>query len=371
MYQRSSKFDLAVKSAHRATNRVTTTLSDGTVLWDTDSLDVPLSLVIDGEITAASGAIRRQGSITLIGDITDSTIEKMISELTLWRPYRGIVYPDGTEEAGSLGVLNVTNYSMDDSGRSKRHRLLLADSAFYVSDRRLTEDFSYSGDIVSAVRALLTIKNPNISFGSIAASPAVMPREIFVSADSDSWAKALELLREVGLQAHFDVNNQCVITPLAAVNTEPLWEFVEGVNSHVYGAQKSSERRKYNHVIVVSEAPNLTAPIVAHAYDTNSASPSYFYGPYGDIPYRYRSSLITTQQQADFVASSLLRKILGRRETLMISCAVNPYFEVDDVVRFVRANTLSTGNYVIERLSWPLTHDRPMYITMRRGPQDV
>jgi hypothetical protein len=368
MLPRSSRFDAAVQDSHRSAFRALVKDGSGNIIYDTDDSRNPFGNIIDGEIAISNDAVRRTGNVSLIGEFTDSQITQLVSETTSWQFWRGIVYPDGTKEMGSLGILYPTNYDFNDSGSAMRHRIELADKSAALGDHRLTKNFAFNGGIVDAVIALITKVDSTVKFDTIVKQFNDVGQKIFIDAETDPWSKSLEMLRDVGLTAYFDANGFCNIVPFGTPYTSvPVWDFSEGVNSTMLNIQRTSGSRKYNHVVVISEGAGNVAPIVAHAYDLNSGSPTYYYGPYGDVPYFIKTPRVKNAIQAQKVADTLLRQMLGRKDVVVISTLVNPFFDIDDVITLTRANTGTTGTYIIDQLSWPLIYTRPMYITMRRG----
>lgn len=368
MYRRSSKFDSAIQSSHRAALRVIVRTGNGQVLLDTDSATVPLKQLIDGEITATSDAVRRSGQVTLIGQLSGSYVDQLIDETTTWQFYKGITYPDGTKELGSIGILRPSGYALDDSGQSVRHRISVSDHSLTLSEHRLATGVGINAGAVDAAVTLIKAADPNVSFGQIGSSLYNPTKKYYFPPETDPWAKALQLLKEVGLEAFFDVNDQIIVRDIPSVGTVPIsWRFLDNQYSVFMNIQKTSERRRYNHVVLSTEAVGSGTPFIAHAYDTDPSSPTYYYGPYGDVPYFYKANNIQSQAQADATALAVLRSLLGRKDVIVISAVVNPFFEVGDVVYLERSEANVVGSFLVDRLSYPLTHDRPMYLTLRRG----
>jgi len=88
----------------------------------------------------------------------------------------------------------------------------------------------------------------------------------------------------------------------------------------------------YNGVIATGEGPEIATPVRAEAWDDDPTSPTYRYGLFGQVPYLYSSSLLTTQAKAQAAADAKLAQLLGKSTSLSWSQIVHPGLAPLDVV---------------------------------------
>jgi hypothetical protein len=109
----------------------------------------------------------------------------------------------------------------------------------------------------------------------------------------------------------------------------------------------------YNGIVVTGESPDITEPVRGEAWDTNPASPTYYLGPFGKAPKFYTSTFITTQNQAQGAADSMLAAVLGHAERLEWSQVVHPGLSPFDVVLVELAAGVLTP-FILDALTIPL-----------------
>jgi hypothetical protein len=100
-----------------------------------------------------------------------------------------------------------------------------------------------------------------------------------------------------------------------------------------------------------------SAPVIAEAMDTNAQSPTYVYGPMGDIPSFVQTNLVTSSSQAQEAADNDLALSLAKAVSISINTPPNPIFDIDDVVTVNRArlglfNTKVVLDTITHVVSW-------------------
>jgi hypothetical protein len=145
----------------------------------------------------------------------------------------------------------------------------------------------------------------------------------------------------------------------------PSFVFARGSWATITEMTKNSPlERIYNGVIATGEGSELAAPVRGEAWDDNPLSPTYRYGPFGQAPYFYSSSLMTTVDQCEEAAAKILAGLLGRVEDLSWASAVHPGLAPYDVVGIEEADG-SITSYVLDAVSIPLDLGGPMIATAR------
>lgn len=116
-------------------------------------------------------------------------------------------------------------------------------------------------------------------------------------------------------------------------------EFVEGRGSHLVKlARKRTRQGVYNAAVVVGEPAGATAPVYGVAYDTDANSPTYFYGPFGQVPVYEKSQYVTTTDQANNAAAALLNRKKGFGAALRIDSWPHPLLRPGDPVHVLRSS---------------------------------
>jgi hypothetical protein len=132
----------------------------------------------------------------------------------------------------------------------------------------------------------------------------------------------------------------------------------------VEGSQDTSRESTYNGVVAVGERTDNFAPYSATVTDDNPSSPTYWLGPYGQVPYFYTSASITTLTQAQSAATGLLARTKGLTRQVSLSSVPNPALDAGDVIQVVFPDA-SYERHVVDSLSIPLDPSEAMPIGTR------
>jgi len=355
MWPVTDAFKAALTQSHEKAQRVEV-LQGGEV-------KAVLAVVVDGSVKVARGdAIRRSVDLTLVdetGDLTPRTARDLLAprgtELRVWR---GIVLPGGPELV-PLGTFRISKPSV-----SLRKGGLVVSVRGYdrmkaIQRARFWTPYTIASNtnVASAIQSLATSRMANLSF-NLAATVRTTPLLVF--AKGDDPAKALiDLADSAGQELFFDpmgvLTTRQVVDP---ATQPPVWTYIAGEEAILLDAEKSlDEEYTYNGVIVEGENAQIT--VRAEAWDTNSASPTY-YDPanptastYGPVPYFQTSSFFTAQAQAQATADARLLLVKGMLERVRFSAVVNPAHDVGDVVRVTRP-PVADALYSLESLTVPV-----------------
>ena len=339
------------------------------------------SLVVEGQVGFdRTNNIRGTASLT-IQDPTGSFVPSNPSDLlapygTEFKVYRGIEYPDGTQEYMSLGIFGVRTVSIDDSGPSLSIRMDGSDRSEKVSRAKFLRGCSIASGTPTdtAIKTIIDQQVPGYTFdlgGNIQTTPTLL-----YQLSEDPWEACQTIAANAGNELYFNNDGVVVMRPIRSYTADDVvWTFsddsysVMGAVATTMSTGGDAANAVFNHVIVTGEPLANQAPVRAEAFDSNPASPTYYRGKFGDVPTFYKSNQITNSTQAQATADAMLRKYLGRYRSMNFSGPANAALEVGDVVEVNRARAGLDGFVgVIESLSFGLIASRGMDVTVRQRP---
>jgi hypothetical protein len=168
-----------------------------------------------------------------------------------------------------------------------------------------------------------------------------------------------DLVTSLGAEAFFNEVGNVVLRARPTLSDTPVWDADASQTGVLMGASRSrSWEQVYNTVIVQGLSPADSSTVTARgmAQVNNSNHPLWVDGPFGEVPYFYSSTLITTDEQAQEAAASLLMTAASFNSILSATCVPNPALQAGDTIRV----TLPTGEqelHVLEGFNVPLTLD--------------
>ncbi len=284
---------------------------------------------------------------------------------------RGWVTPYGGEVVVSLGrfVVEETTYTEGESGTTVSCDG--SDLAVRIQRARWTEPYQVAAGtaLATALADLLRDRwrDVAIGFDEVTVSEVLGAAAVFeAAADSDPWADAQNLAQAHGYVLYPDAEGVFRLrTPPDPASAVPVWTFERGDGAVIVEQTRTAPmERVYNGVIATGEGSELDVPVRGEAWDTAADSPTSIYGPYGLVPYFYSSSLITTQEQAENAAASILATVIGRIEQLSWAQVPNPMLAPLDPVA-VEDEDGVMHSYIIDSLTIPLSVSETMTATAR------
>lgn len=183
--------------------------------------------------------------------------------------------------------------------------------------------------------------------------------------ESDPWQQARDLFAEFGYELSFDGRGVARAVPVPDPATVPsVFDLGSGEDNLVLtGETDGNFEGTYNGVVASGEGTEIETPVRAVVWDDDPTSPTYFQGGFGLVPRFYSSPLLTTVEQCEKAAATILSKAKGRQQGLAVSSIVNPALEPFDVVT---ANVYDTPvRFVIDKVSVPLRASEAMTIEAR------
>lgn len=324
--------------------------------------------VTTGSITVDRTAqFRRAAMITCFdpdGSVTPKNAESILGIYgTTVLPYRGIQYSDGTVEVYPLGIYNLANLTVTEANPLNAAGTTIQFQAYdqsrAISRNKFQSPLTIAAGalVTTSIQQIVQMTYPSQQFKSIT-HHMTNPYALTYAPGDDPWKACNDLASAIGCQIFYDTEGYCVInTPPDISNLgSPDWDYVEGQGctmtdiSAVY-----TDEPGYNGVVLTGSSTGTDdPPVQGQAWDDDPTSPTYRYGPYGQVPYYVTNSLITTVDDANASATSLLNLNLGFASEMDISCWTNPAIDVDDVIKVERSKVNATGKYVLDSMQLPM-----------------
>lgn len=372
MWPVTDTFKAAIRQSHKVQTRVEVFVegsfvslmypNDGSVNVDARrSVRRTLSLsLVDSDRTLTPGQGATSGLLTPYG-----------TELAV---YRGIAYEDGTTELVPLGVFVVTQVEVTEDADGESISVQASDRSIRISRNKFLDPYQISSgtSLESGLGQLLRDRWVDVDT-DFPVTGVTLPKVVIdAQSGNDPWAAAVSIAEAFGYDLAFSPDGiarlEVIPDPIADDPDEVYQDGTEAVLTSLTRTFDSS--RSYNGVVVSSQGTTNTVPVRAIAWDENPNSVTYRYGAFGEVPFFYESSLITTSEQATQTALALLRKATGVAEAVSWGQIVNPAHDVLDIVRIKRSPARSDegGEAVTTPLDLVLLIDR---LDVPLGPEGV
>lgn len=358
MGRQTDRFYDAIRGSHQIISWI------DVIAPDQETIRLP---AVEGQVDVdRTAAIRRKLSCQCIdptGLITPRDEGEILTPYgTELRAYRGVRYSDAEDdyEVASLGVFRLSRSSISDNNAgSPVIQLEAYDRARTISrDKFKTPYVIATGtDVMTALKDIAKQTIADVLFDTISSS-VLTTAPLLWEAGGDPWEAISTLARSLGCEAYFDVEGRLAVLPPHDINALPSPDFtyVEGErNVALELSREYSDEGVYNGVIVTGESVgDQLPPVRGEAWDENPTSPTYRYGPYGEVPLFLTDNLAKTADQCKQIAQTQLALILGAASKLAITGIVNPAYECGDVVRVKREKSKVDGLYSVDAFSVPL-----------------
>lgn len=336
MYARTDRFDAAMHDSHTVVIKAE--------LWSGGLANKigPDLTVVGGEVTIdRTAAVRRSGQIQIvddtglvipkIGPTGRSGLEPYGDELVI---YRGIQYPDRSQELLPLGVFPISETSIS-AQAGTTVTLQFTDRSRLVAEARATNTYyipagaSYALAASDLVDFCLPYPTPVPKLIQ-ATSTQTTAQTLVFHEQSDPWDNVQQLCRAIGAEAYFNPTGGLVIADVQDPRVDPpQFRYADDEASIVLSAERVLGRGP-NAVVVSGES--VGTGYRSMQVDSDPASPSYYYGTYGRKPEFYTDPLVTSQAQADTSASARLFRILGLSEVISLSTIPHPGHDAGDII---------------------------------------
>lgn len=276
---------------------------------------------------------------------------------------RGIEYGNGQREWVSLGYHKIYSVEQDEAPDGPI-RIAARDRMAGLVDARMLAPVQFNPNHTVRQffdRLVLEVYPWAVIEYDFLPEAIAVNRTIVV--EEDRYAALFDMARSLGRVMYWDHAGKLQIRKPPDVAT-PAYEVSYGRNGVLVEMSRSLTRDGvYNAVVAQGEAPDDKPPVRAVARDMNPVSPTYWYGPFGQVPRYYSSPFITNTEQAASAAAAMLARSIGLPYSVDFTAVPNPALEPLDRVR-IRYRDGSTV-HVVQTLTIPLTPSGAMEATTR------
>lgn len=360
MWATSAAFDTALRSNSRRWRTKLDVMYGGSIV---ESLDT----MVSGYIGIDDVAVRREAHFTIVdadGNLTPAKATDLLTPKgTEIRIYRGLALDSGEYEDVPLGLFGIVTPEVRGHSDGTVIEVKGFDRVDTIRQRQFIDPWVIANNtpIHTAIANLITSRLPGVTT-RITASPYVVP-EMSYDRLTDPWEAVKDLVEAGAMAAYFDQNGSFVVEPAQEFETGFTYEV--GADSMLMTSARSFDASKtYSGVIVRGEHPDF-APVRYDLWDTDTASPTYAFGPFGQRPYGVYSKLITTAGQAQAVAEALLPKVSRIRQECTITVAGHPGHDVGDVLTIVDPRSKTSGRWTVVSGTIPLRTQQGEHVRLR------
>jgi hypothetical protein len=358
MARQSDRFYKAIRTSHQVISWVDVTAPDQ------ETVRLP---ALDGQVDVdRSAAFRRKISCQCVdptGLITPRNKGEILTPYgTELHAYRGVRYSnaEGDYEVAPLGAFRLSSSSItDNNAGSPVIQLEAFDLGRTISRDKFKIPYVIAAGSVAmdALKAIAKETFPAVQFDTIT-SVVTTTSPLLYDAGSDPWEAMADLGRSMGCEVYFAVDGRLAVLPPHDINALPSPDFtyIEGEGSTMLDLSREySDENVFNGVIVTGASiGDQLPPVRGEAWDESPTSPTYRFGPYGEVPGFITDNLAKTEEQCQAIAKAQLALSLGAASMLKITGIVNPSYECGDIVRVERDKAKVSGLYAVDAFSVPL-----------------
>lgn len=333
-------------------------------------------LILDGDVSCDRTAQVRRSlrcqAVDPTGEITPRNTGEILTPYgTELRAWRGVRYSDGTEEVAALGVFRLARSSITYKADGTSDITLEAyDRSRTIQRDKFTSPYviEANSNILTAIREIVKRTLPDVEYDSITTSLSTTA-PMLLDTGADPWQACLDLAKSMGCEIFFDVEGRLVIAPPPDIHAQPseAFRYVEDDRCTMIDlARDFSDEQGFNGVVVTGESPGDEAPPVrGEAWDETASSPTYRYGPYGEVPMFVTDNTAKTGEDCEKIAKAQLALLLGIPAQLAITAIVNPSYEAGEVVRVKLERSGVDGLYGIDAFNVPLSASATQRLSLR------
>jgi hypothetical protein len=333
--------------------------------------------------------IRRTCTLTISG--VYSMVPNLLSDLlhpasaNELRIYRGVQYDDGTTELAQLGVFRMTKPVITDDDVTPTITVNGQDRASVVA--RVSWLVPYAivagNNIAAAIQAAMETRYPGLQYNfqnvtfQYPATTFGADQVAGSGETSDPMSDLITFAATAGCELFFDVFGVAtlrqIINPLSSDVIDAI-HFVEGENCTMDTISRTlDESTAFNGVQVFCNGTGTALPFVVTVWDTNPNSPTYYQGPWGQVPYIITTTTIPSgtqtvdqaYQAGEVYAYGQLQLVLGSFDDVSLTCVPNSALREGDCVQVTRNRVKIDDAYVISTMTIPLDALTDMDITFR------
>lgn len=301
-------------------------------------------------------------------DITD-LLQPYGNEIRVWS---GFDYGDGSSELIPVGTFGIRTTAWDDPAGLLT--VQASDRMQLVSDERFPVPRTLSGaSIINTIAALLAEVIPYAGFTSAAGVvDALLPQYV---TDNDRAGTIAALAGILGAEVVSDQLGDFIIQPVPDPDDTPVWTVDAGANGVLVTAAPSVSRENVRNAMMVNGQATGAAPAPSSGLnsagdpvcaDYDPASPTYYYGPFGQVPGFITSSAFTSAAQCQVAGFAALLNYKGAVRSIDFSSLTQPALETGDVVQTVYSDG-TREQHILDQLTTPLGAATSMAGSTRAG----
>lgn len=379
MRNMSEKFRKSLRTNHLVYSRIEVINNDTVVL---NSASQPKMYVTEGEVTMDRGANFRRSLTLELADpdrtyLPGSPASGYFHPLAGYeiKPYRGILFDDGSIEEFSQGVFGIADCDIRDDFGDASLVISGFDRSRRVHRATLTRPYKILNN-TNTVTAIKDLINFCLGFTPVylETSTTYTTNYTIYEVGTDPWDAITKLAESIGYEVFFNADGACVIRPVPDPNTGAVsFSYAEGSEAIIGGLSKNlSNETAYNGVLATGQSAYNITPAFGEAWDTDPSSPTYSgYDPatktfpnasrYGRHPKILEPNPnIKTNDQARAAAAAQLLSVKGAAENIEFVSVVNPAHEESDLISITRAEIAVNAVYILDRFNIPLTAKQGM-----------
>lgn len=332
----ASYLDLITSPKSNVTRRVEIYESDGVTPWP--SLDAHVRPFVDWNVNVDMARDERR-TFDLVLDNTDKALRHYPGGFwydKVIKIFRGVWGFNGEVYDSQLGEF------MIDQINDAKHAPTISVTGRDYTKKLLTSKFAHAtsfavGQTLESVVTAIAVSG-GVTRYIIPATGKTLGRVYLFEADTERWKAIADVCQAFGYEAYFNAQGYLVIREMRDPLTSPLsFTFATGYTpdfpATLANYEKSTnDARLFNQIIVRSESAGQV-PIVGVATNTEPSSPTNI-NKIGIRSHTIKNSLITTQAQADDLASKMLKIYALEQFDLNTESLVIPWLEAGDIVGF-------------------------------------
>lgn len=325
--------------------------------------------VVDGTVTLdGKAAVRSITDITLDGTknwpiFQSSTLAPYGNELFI---EAGLQYSDDTVEYVGLGYFRIQEDDQDIPSNDPI-RVTGVDRMQAIVDARLLNPRQFAAGVTfgSVVSNLITEIYPAATIQWDDASDlSTLTRSVIV--EEDRYGFLDDAITSRGKIWYWDYRGILVIKNVPSMTTVN-YAIARGAGGNLVSMKRALTRNgTYNAVVASGEAPDTNTPRRGVAIDADLASPTYFYGRFGQVPRFYSSPFLGTDADCLSAAQSILNQNLGLIYNVNFGTISNPALEPFDVVTIDYSADEARQTHVLDTITIPLRAGVGMTATTRQ-----
>lgn len=313
--------------------------------------DIP---VTDGKFSADRGnKVRMSVDLSVsLANHPEILINNDVHRVRIRRGYTSL----GIAESIQHGIFRVDETSEQDNGGLE---LTCSGLEAYIEDARFLRPRTLTRGIstISHIKALIQEVLP----GQVVSVECSTDRPVTALSpwDKDRWGAIEYLAASINAEVWADWRGYFVIRDIPSLDAGiPVYRIGPGSGGTLIERKvKTTRDRVYNACVVYGQSsdPNVP-PVWGWAYDNNPASPTYFYGQFGQVPRFFSSQFFSSDEQCAAYAQTQLAEALAANQSLSVEALPLTFLEPGDPIEIVMKDS-SIQKRMLQKISFNLGYN--------------